>query len=58
MERIERLKKQIEISKSGYGGILSNGQIVDRRTYPEATPMQKNSMFGIPEPIELKPKTI
>jgi hypothetical protein len=38
-----------EINQSGYAGILSNGNIVDRRKYPEAIPVQKNESLGIPE---------
>lgn len=32
------------------GGVLPNGKIVDRRYYPEATPIQKNSIFGTAKP--------
>lgn len=42
-----------EINQSGYAGVLSNGNIVDRRIYPHAIPIQKNSLFNIPEPKEL-----
>lgn len=42
-----------EINKSGYAGILPNGNIVDRRKHPTAIPVQKNEMFGIPESKEL-----
>ncbi len=42
-----------ELNKSGYAGILSNGNIVDRRKYPDAIAIQENKMFSIP-----KPKTI
>lgn len=41
------------INESGYAGCLPNGNIVDRRFYPEAFPVQKNSMFGITEPKKL-----
>lgn len=44
------LMKALEVSKSGWGGILSTGEIVDRREHPEAIPIAKNSMFGVPEP--------
>jgi len=44
------LLKGIEVSKSGWGGILPNGNIVDRREHPNAIPIAKNSMFGVPEP--------
>lgn len=36
------------INESGYAGCMPNGNIVDRRFYPEAVPVAKNSMFGIP----------
>jgi len=37
-------------TEAGYSGVLPNGNIVDRRIYPNAIPMQKNSLFGIPTP--------
>ena len=52
-EKVKELFKIIEFNKSGYVGILSNGNIVDRREHPEAMPIQENRMFGI-----IKPKTI
>ena len=42
-----------EINKSGYAGILPNGNIVDRRKFPTAIPVQENSLFGIPAPKSL-----
>jgi hypothetical protein len=39
-----------EINLSGYAGILSNGNIVDRRFYPNAIPVPENKLFNIPEP--------
>ena len=41
------------INESGYAGCNKQGHIVDRRFYPDAVPVQKNSMLGIPEPKEL-----
>ena len=52
-EKVNLLLKTLEISKSGYGGILQNGNIVDRREHPEAMPIQENKMFGVPKPIKL-----
>lgn len=52
-EKSARLKAKIEISKSGYGGVNKDGQIVDRRTDPTATPIPANPMFGTPEPKQL-----
>jgi hypothetical protein len=45
-----------EINQSGYAGVNKKGNIVDRRLYPDAVPVQKNSIFGIPEPRELPKK--
>ena len=53
-ERIKLLMEGIELSKSGYAGVLPNGNIVDRRKHPEAMPVGKNSMFGIPDPKPVK----
>ena len=41
------------LNASGYAGIKSNGCIVDRREFPDATPIQENIMFGI-----IKPKKV
>ncbi|HJV19303.1 MAG TPA: hypothetical protein VJ499_04915 [Flavisolibacter sp.] len=46
-----------EINQSGYAGCLPNGNIVDRRKYPNAVPIQKNSLLGIPEPKKLDNET-
>lgn len=35
---------------SGYAGCLPDGKIVDRRKHPEAIPVQKNELLGVPEP--------
>lgn len=53
-EKFNLLLKTLEISKSGYGGVLSNGNIVDRREHPEAVPIEENQMFGVPKPIKIK----
>jgi hypothetical protein len=46
----EDLIEVSEINDSGYAGILSTGEIVDRRKHPEAIPIQENRMMGIPKP--------
>jgi hypothetical protein len=46
------VNEMIEIITSGYGGILSGGEIVDRRQHPEAMPIQANKLLGVPEPKE------
>lgn len=53
-EKIKKLMETTELTKSGYAGILSNGNIVDRREFPNAIPIQKNSLFGTPEPKQIK----
>ena len=50
----ELLLKAMKISKSGWGGMLKNGNIVDRREHPEAIPFQKNTLFGTPTPKEIE----
>lgn len=42
-----------EINQAGWAGVLPNGNIVDRRLRPDAVPVQKNRMMGIPEPKPL-----
>lgn len=42
-----------EINQSGYAGISKTGNIVDRRQYPDAVPVQENALFGIPPTKEL-----
>lgn len=41
------------LNASGWAGCLPNGWIVDRRYYPEATPIQENKMFGVAKPKEV-----
>ena len=41
------------LNASGWAGVLPNGNLVDRRYFPEATPVQENSMFGINKPKEV-----
>lgn len=64
-EIYEKLRKEGEyealwldlLNASGFAGILRNGNIVDRRYYPEANPISENRMFGIAKPKELQEKT-
>lgn len=39
-----------EIVAAGFSGVDRTGRIVDRRIEPTATPMQQNSLLGIPTP--------
>lgn len=41
------------INESGYAGCMPSGEIVDRRFFPEAIPVQENSMLGIPKPKDI-----
>lgn len=41
--------------RSGYGGCLPGGEIVDRRQYPDAVPLEENSLLGIPAPNPIAP---
>lgn len=46
-----------EINQAGYAGCLPNGNIVDRRLFPDAYPVRENSLLGIPKSQKLNPKT-
>jgi len=41
-----------EILISGYAGTIANGNIVDRREFPEAIPIRENTIFNIPKPLK------
>lgn len=43
-----------ELNKSGYAGVDRTGKIVDRRKFPNAVPVQENSLFGVVAPKEVK----
>lgn len=49
----KELMKTKEILQSGYGGILPNGNIVDRRKFPKAIPCQENELFNTPKPKKI-----
>lgn len=50
---IKELYETVDLIKSGYAGILSNGNIVDRRKFPEAYVIHENPLFGTPKPKEI-----
>lgn len=54
-QKLAALLETKEVMESGYAGVLSNGNIVDRRDFPEATPIQANRMFNTPAPKPLPP---
>lgn len=52
-ERLKMLLEIQELNKSGYAGILPNGNIVDRRKFPEAIPIQENPLFNVAKPKDI-----
>ena len=42
-----------EFTQAGYAGVDRDGGIVDRRKFPDAMAMRKNSLLGIPEPKKI-----
>jgi len=52
--RLKELLKTVDIMKSGYAGIMPNGNIVDRREHPEAIEIQENPLFNTPKPKRLR----
>ena len=54
-EKLKELRKIVELNKTGYAGVLPNGNIVDRREHPEAIPVQENPMFGVVKPKDIEP---
>lgn len=50
---LSHLMSIMRLNKSGYAGINKQGQIVDRREFPDAVPVGKNSIFGVAEPKDL-----
>ena len=42
------------LNKSGYAGCGRQGTICDRREFPDAIPVQENSLFGVVKPKKLK----
>lgn len=49
--KLHEFERTQEIIKSGFAGTLPNGNIVDRRTHPNAIPVQENSLLGTPKPF-------
>jgi len=55
-DRLNMLLATRSVYRSGFGGILHDGRIVDRRNFPDAIPISKYTEFGIPESRELPVK--
>lgn len=48
--KVDTLMKIRQIVADGWGGIMPNGNIVDRRVEKTAIPIPKNSLLGVPTP--------
>lgn len=54
----------LQALREGFGGMLPNGNIVDRRKHPEAMPLQQSTPLGTPSPQpvegggEIEPKVV
>lgn len=57
MDRDDQVQLQEELLEAislGFGGVIENGQIVDRRLFPNAIPLQKNVLMKVPEPVKME----
>jgi hypothetical protein len=52
-DRLAVLEAKVELIKSGFAGVTPDGVIVDRRTFPDAIPVQANSLLGTPAPEDV-----
>jgi hypothetical protein len=50
---LEEFEKHQKVKADGYAGFLPNGNLVDRRDFPNAIPLQYNPMLNIPHPQKL-----
>jgi len=48
-DRLEILLQRRLIYLRGFGGLLKDGSIVDRRKVPNAAPIIEYALFGIPK---------
>lgn len=49
-QRLKAIRASLELTASGYAGVDRMGNKVDRREFPDAVPMQENSLLNIPKP--------
>ena len=49
-KKLKYLLRIQQIVADGYGGVLPNGNVVDRRDHPSAIPILKNDYLCVPEP--------
>ena len=52
---LEEAKELFQAIKDGYGGILKDGSLVDRRHYPKANKIKENKDLNIGKPKDVKP---
>ncbi len=48
------LIETFEIIQSGFAGTMPNGNIVERRKFPEAVPVQENQLLNAPKPLDIQ----
>jgi len=53
-KKYSKLVETGNLIESGYAGIVSNGNIVDRRINKTAVAIPKNTMFNVPDPKRIK----
>jgi hypothetical protein len=53
-EKLAVLLKIRSIYLSGFGGLLKDGRIVDRREFPQAMPIGEYAKLGVPKARKLK----
>jgi len=56
-DRLELLLQRRLIYLRGFGGLLSDGSIVDLRKFPNATPIVEYALFGIPKSQKISGKS-
>lgn len=45
--------QMMNLIHSGFAGVEPDGKIVDRREHSKATPLQQNTLLGVPKPQKL-----
>jgi hypothetical protein len=51
---LQTLFTLMQICESGYGGVMPDGGIVDRRKHPEAQAIPENKMLRVPAPAPVE----
>lgn len=49
-DRLKALQAVEAAIRAGYGGVMPDGNVVDRRLVSGAQPIEANVMFGMPDP--------